>query len=122
MRDARWHTQTALFGWHMRGIWPEDADGTDINACCRSNTGKRELLATADDFGKLKLFRYPCVNPGAAFKDFSGHSSHVTNVRWSQSGSHAITVGGNDRCVFQWSRSVEDEVEEADEEKDDDEE
>ena len=59
MRDTKWHTQTALFGWHMRGIWPEDADGTDINACARSNTGKRQLLATADDFGKVSRLRRP---------------------------------------------------------------
>ncbi|ETE56568.1 hypothetical protein L345_17721, partial [Ophiophagus hannah] len=42
-------------------IWPEGADGTDINAVCRSHEGK--LLASADDFGKVHLFSYPCCQP-----------------------------------------------------------
>lgn len=45
----------------LAGIWPEGADGTDINAVCRSHDGK--LLASADDFGKVHLFSYPCCQP-----------------------------------------------------------
>lgn len=41
--------------------------------------------------------------PGAAFKEYRGHSSHVMNCRWSKDSETLITVGGNDRCVFQWS-------------------
>ena len=78
MRDVKWHSQTTLFGWHMRGLWPEDADGTDVNACARSNVGSRDLVATSDDFGKVKLFRYPCASNGAPSKSFSGHAAHVT--------------------------------------------
>ena len=48
----------------------EGADGTDINACARNNTGNRELIATADDFGKVKLFRYPCIVPNADHKPY----------------------------------------------------
>ena len=43
------------------GIWSEGADGTDINAVARSHDGK--LLASADDFGKVHLFSYPCCQP-----------------------------------------------------------
>ena len=56
MCDVQWATQSCVFGWALRGIWPEDADGTDVNACARSNTGKREIVVTADDFGKVELF------------------------------------------------------------------
>ena len=41
------------------GIWPEGADGTDINTCCRSH--KKDLVATGDDFGAVNLFKYPSV-------------------------------------------------------------
>ena len=54
MRDEEWATQTCIYGWHERGLWPPGTDGTDINACARSNTGRRELIATADDFGKVR--------------------------------------------------------------------
>lgn len=45
----------------LTGIWPDGADGTDINAVCRSHDGS--LLASADDFGKVHLFSYPCSQP-----------------------------------------------------------
>uniref|UniRef100_A0A452HNM9 EMAP like 2 n=1 Tax=Gopherus agassizii TaxID=38772 RepID=A0A452HNM9_9SAUR len=48
-------------GSRAGGIWPEGTDGTDINAVCRSHDGK--LLASADDFGKVHLFSYPCCQP-----------------------------------------------------------
>jgi len=102
MRDVDWASQSTLFGWHMRGIWPEDADGTDINACCRSNTRERELLATADDFGKVKLFRYPCIVPRAYHRPYGGHSSHVTNLGFTFNDHWLISTGGADRAVFQW--------------------
>lgn len=43
------------------GIWPDGADGTDINAAYRSHDGS--LLASADDFGKVHLFSFPCSQP-----------------------------------------------------------
>lgn len=39
------------------GIWQEGEDGTDINACAKAN--KRPLLASADDFGRVNLYRFP---------------------------------------------------------------
>ena len=102
MRDVQWSTQTSIYGWALRGIWPEDADGTDVNACCRNNLGKRELLATADDFGKVKLFRYPCIVPRADHRPYGGHSSHVTNIGFSHNDRWLVSTGGDDRAVFPW--------------------
>ena len=42
------------------GIWPEGADGTDINAVDRD--GAQSLVATADDFGRVNLFSWPCFH------------------------------------------------------------
>ena len=67
MKDEDWQSFACIFGWPMRGIWPEDSDGTDVNACARSNSADQSngLLVTADDFGKVKLFRWPCIVPRA---------------------------------------------------------
>jgi len=43
------------------GMWREGSDGTDINACCRSNN--QQLLASADDFGFVNLYEYPSSQP-----------------------------------------------------------
>jgi len=94
-----WSAQTCTLGWPVQGIWPPGADMTDINSCDRSP--KQDLLATVDDSGLLKIFRYPAVRDGSKFLQFEGHSSHATNVRWTI-GEHLVTAGGNDKCVFVW--------------------
>jgi WD40 repeat protein len=114
-----WATQTCKLGWAVQGIWPPGSDTTDINSVDRSADGK--LLATADDFGHVKLFRFPCPLDASKFGVFDGHSSHVTNVRWSLGGGggdssgsssnsssgYLMSVGGNDKCLFVWSRREE---------------
>ena len=102
MRNELWATQTVIYGWNVRGIWPEDADGTDINAVGRSNTNERDLVATSDDFGQVKIFRYPCIVPMAGNKAYSGHSSHVTNVAFSFDDKWVVSTGGDDQATFQW--------------------
>lgn len=61
MRDVEWATNTCTITFTTVGIWPESADGTDVNYCDRSRGGN--LLATADDFGKVKLYTYPVTQP-----------------------------------------------------------
>ncbi|XP_024937136.1 echinoderm microtubule-associated protein-like 2 isoform X5 [Cephus cinctus] len=61
LRDVDWATHTCVISFETIGIWPEGADGTDVNNCTRSGDGK--LLATGDDFGKVKLFSYPACQP-----------------------------------------------------------
>lgn len=43
------------------GIWPEGADGTDVNVA--SGSKDKTLIATGDDFGKVKLYTYPASKP-----------------------------------------------------------
>ncbi|KAE9039083.1 Echinoderm microtubule-associated protein-like 6 [Phytophthora rubi] len=100
LRDVKWATWTCTLGWPVQGIWPECADGTDINAVCASSS--RTTLASGDDSGNVKFFRYPCIPKGSKFIACRGHSSHVANVRFSFDDKYLISVGGNDRSIFQW--------------------
>lgn len=61
LRDLDWASQTCTLGSMVIGIWPENADGTDVNAC--TNDPTFDLLATGDDHGKVKLFRCPADKP-----------------------------------------------------------
>ena len=110
MRDSQWATWTCTLGWPVQGIWPAEADGTDVNAVDRSSD--QSTLVTADDFGRVNLFRYPCVSPLDAHRSYVGHSSHVTNTTFTFGGRYVITTGGNDKCVFQWRHEVEQEEDE----------
>ncbi|XP_022379703.1 echinoderm microtubule-associated protein-like 2 isoform X1 [Enhydra lutris kenyoni] len=100
VRNMEWATATCVLGFGVFGIWSEGADGTDINAVARSHDGK--LLASADDFGKVHLFSYPCCQPRALSHKYGGHSSHVTNVAFLWDDSVALTTGGKDTSVLQW--------------------
>lgn len=60
------------------------------------------LIATGDDFRRVKIFRYPCPIEKSKFKEYKGHSEFVVNVRFSKCGKFLYTVGGLDKAVFQF--------------------
>lgn len=39
---------------------------------------------------------------GAEYTLGCGHSSHVTNVRWTNDDKFIITTGGEDQCIIIW--------------------
>ncbi|KRT81184.1 translation initiation factor eIF2A, partial [Oryctes borbonicus] len=101
MRDVEWATNTCTITFNTVGIWPPEADGTDINGCNRSHNS--ELLASVDDFGKVNLYSYPVMQPQALYSSYGGHSSHVTNVAFVHDDSKVITTGGKDTAILQWN-------------------
>lgn len=98
-KDIDLATYTCILGFPVQGIWP-GADYFDVNSTCRSNS--RQVLATADDFGLVKLFKYPCVVENASYNQYMGHSSHVTRVRFSANDKFVVSTGGNDKTVLIW--------------------
>lgn len=100
-----WNTWTCKFGFPVQGIWP-GVDYSDVNAVARSHSAR--VLATAEDSGLVKLFRYPCTQPKAACKESKGHSSHVTRVAFSANDRYLISVGGNDKTVLIWETDFAD--------------
>lgn len=67
----------------------------------RSST-RADVIVSGDDFSKLKLFKFPCVKPNASFCKYSGHSSFVTNVRFSMDDEYIISTGGMEKSIIQW--------------------
>ncbi|XP_030579061.1 echinoderm microtubule-associated protein-like 3 isoform X1 [Archocentrus centrarchus] len=99
-KDREWASYTCVLGFHVMGVWLEGSDGTDINALCRSHSEK--MVAVADDFCKVHLFQYPCPKLKAPSHKYEGHGSHVTNVCFTHSDSHLLSIGGKDTCILQW--------------------
>jgi len=111
-KDTEWATVRTPLNWHVQGVWPSYADGTDINAVAVD--GEEKMVASGDDFGRVCLYRYPCIEHDLWERvELHGHSSHVTNVAFTPAdadgNSYLISTGGNDKCIFQWKlTAVED--------------
>lgn len=108
-RDTRWATWSCNIGFEVMGIYPEGYATDDINMTARSRDGR--YLAAADDRGGVILYNHPAVVDDGPHFWYSGHSSHVTNVKWLSEGDDVapviVSAGGFDRALFQW-RVVED--------------
>lgn len=85
----------------MQGIFEPEMDGTDINAVDRSNkiygqegTNGMRLVATSDDRGHVRILEYPCIKKNSEAVVGSGHSSHVTNIKWSSDDKRLFSTGG----------------------------
>uniref|UniRef100_A0A3P8RL66 EMAP like 5 n=1 Tax=Amphiprion percula TaxID=161767 RepID=A0A3P8RL66_AMPPE len=100
LKLVQWASWTCVLGPEVNGIWPKYSDINDINSVDANYNN--QVLVTADDYGLVKLLRYPCVKKGAKFKKYLGHSAHITNARWSHDYQWVITIGGADHSVFQW--------------------
>ena len=46
------------------------------------NSKGDKVIAVADDFGEIRVYKYPCLEKKSGCVVLKGHSSHVTNVRW----------------------------------------
>jgi len=107
--DMDWHTFSTICGWPVQGIFrrlpgqPKQMDMTDVNMVeiDKSNT----TIALGDDYGQVALYSYPCTRTDDEGKYYGGHSSHVTNVRFTPDASTLISTGGHDLSVFQWKCS-----------------
>ena len=98
-RNTKWATWSGKFGFCVQEIH-QDPDYSNVN--CVSVNPTRTLVATGGDDQKVRLFTYPVTIPKQQNKDFTGHSSHVTKVRFSADEQHLLSVGGNDRTVILW--------------------
>ena len=100
IRDVEWATWTCIMGWPVQGIAPKFQGPLGINSTCRSSFG--DTLATCDDWGMLKLFRFPCITAGARCKRYGGHSARVGKVRFSFEEKTLVTSGLVDGAIIQW--------------------
>jgi len=60
------------------------------------------MIACGEDNSSLKIYRYPCVKKNSAFLRGVGHSSNISNVRWSNNDEYLISTGSEDNSIFIW--------------------
>jgi WD40 repeat protein len=104
--NAEWATWSLPCGWPTQGLWAPTMMPGDLNAVARCNKGDWEqgerVIASADDYGRVRLSRYPANIGESAHREYWGHSAHVTNCEFSSNDKWLVTTGGDDRCVLVW--------------------
>ena len=100
MRDVQWASTHCPFSWPAVGVVPESG-GEFVNSVDVHPDGG--LLVTAQDDGRVALYRAPVPEKGAVHYSYRGHSSHVTSARFTPTGAHVLTTGGHDLALMQWS-------------------
>jgi len=99
--DVKWAGDPLVAGWDVEGCYQPEWDGTDLNDVTLSDDGV--FLAAGDDFGLVRLFKYPAVsNKPDVHRKYKGHSSFVVGVEFCRNNEYLITCGGNDMAIFQW--------------------
>ena len=62
IESIKWSSWTGVLGTHVLGIWPKYSQVNDVNATDTSFDHK--VIITGDDFGLVKIFRFPSVKKG----------------------------------------------------------
>lgn len=75
-----WASATCKLGWEVAGVFPQGADGTDVNAT--DATRDRTLIAAGDDFGSVCVYKCPILKNTQNCRRLTGHSEHVPRVRF----------------------------------------
>ena len=89
LKNKDWYSWSCIIGFPVQEIWRGTEDGTDVNSVDRSHGKVKDgndlypLLARADDFGKVSIYKYPVVIKDQKYHEYGGHSSHVTMCRFS---------------------------------------
>jgi len=108
LKDVKWTSNTCPLSWAAQGTWPAENDGTEVTACDASLKSHAPTLAAADNFGRIRLYRFPVSSSSAKFKENRVHSQHVTKLRWAGGDSHLLSCSAHDKCVLQWRHVVDD--------------
>lgn len=88
-----WATNTCTLTFTTVGIWPDTADGTDVNYCDRSHDG--ELTAVGDDAGKIKIYTWPVIQTKVSVKFFHIRVRFICHFNQWDKLLDTIYTGGN---------------------------
>ncbi|CAM9767944.1 unnamed protein product, partial [Laminaria digitata] len=62
LKNVEWDTQTTLFCWASQGLWPPEADGTEVTKTTKETTFSALQLPAGDNLGRIRLLRQPCTS------------------------------------------------------------
>ncbi|TYZ67415.1 hypothetical protein PybrP1_003217 [[Pythium] brassicae (nom. inval.)] len=114
LKDVEWLSWTCPYGWWVQGAWPtSESFRFEVTALDRSSNSESrhssQLLVTGDNFGVLRLYRYPCIAENALCQIIQGPSSAISAIHFSADNNAVIACATEERCIFQWRVEYEEE-------------
>jgi len=106
--DTVWNRWNCILGWPVQGLFWNAETTDDVNCCEISGSNEiddekgTKVVASGDDTGHVNLYKYPILEEEPKCDQYTGHSAHVTNTRFSSDGKLLFSSGGGDLAVFQW--------------------
>ncbi len=68
----------------------------EVRGTVRSIGG--DMLAAVDEYGRLRVSRFPWTSDAQPVHDCRGHSSSLSKVVFTAGDAHIVTAGARDRC------------------------
>jgi hypothetical protein len=70
----------------------------------------RQVLATGDNFGRVRLSRFPCDSALSQSKLYRGHSgaSPLSKVRWVGGDQWLVSISAKEKIIMQWAHIPDD--------------
>jgi WD40 repeat protein len=104
LRDTAWSTHTCSMTWATQGVWPPHKDGTDITAtdCNLFRGDNGTIIASGDNYGRIRLHRYPASSAFSASKLYWTSANPITRLKFACGDSYLISVSA-DKSIMQWA-------------------
>ena len=130
LKNQVWSTYTMNVGWSVKAAWPHKEDASAVAALSAVNTGIKSNVVTVDAaeeyanryvevtaaatswegtevalcdmYGRVRVARFPFTNDDETYHELRGHAPGVADAVFLAEDSHLVTIGAQDRCVFQW--------------------
>ena len=102
MRDKAWVDQTCPVGWAVSGLWNNHNYNSNVSLTTVNASQSKEIVASGDAEGYIRLSRFPVVSPKAEFHEEKVVSGALAGVRFFYDESYVVAVGGSEGAIFKY--------------------
>eukprot|EP00667_Euglena_gracilis_P002316 EG_transcript_2314 len=102
VRSTPWYTWTCRLGWPVQGVWPANADPSDVLSVARA--AEQDACCSGQADGFVRVFRWPAVAPQAPARQYRGHGTGVVAVRFTARDERVVSAGGTSLLVWRVRR------------------
>lgn len=60
------------------------------------------MICSGDNYGRLRLHRYPATQSSAGSQCYRSHGCSVTRLAFANGDTFLISLGGADKCIYVW--------------------